>query len=71
MAKEGYFKGEMCPFVLAQVGGTHVATAVFTGGNIEEYTWVHLQCIKEYCKLWDSKSKDCSFKVMVELLRKK
>jgi hypothetical protein len=71
MAEAGYFKGKMCPFVVAAIGGTHVATAVFTGGQIEEYTWKHFQCIEEYCRLWDKEAKECSFKVMAESFKKK
>ena len=68
MTKSGYFKGNMCPFVIASIGGTEAA---FGGSTLENYVWKHMQCIGEYCRLWDSKAKECSFKVMVDLLRKK
>lgn len=44
----GYVVGEMCPFVMAEVGGGFSING--TGGST--YTWKHTQCMKEYCRLW-------------------
>jgi len=68
MNRSGYFKGNMCPFTIASIGGTEAA---FGGSTLEHYEWKHLECIGEYCRLWDDKAKECSFKVMAESLKKK
>jgi hypothetical protein len=69
MVKEGYFKGNMCPFTVASIGGTD---QVYPGvGSISHYTWKHLECIGRFCRLWDNKENECSFKVMVEILKKR
>ena len=49
----GYEKGKMCPFTVGQIGKTE-----FGHG---EYTWKHMECIREYCALWDFNSDKCSF----------
>jgi hypothetical protein len=67
MKIEGYFKGKMCPFVMASVGGT---TTVAGGSTLESYRWKHLVCMGEFCRLWDKEEKECSFKVMTESLKK-
>jgi hypothetical protein len=68
MGRKGYFKGKMCPFVVASIGGT---TGYISGATFEKYEWQHYQCMEEFCRLWDDKAKECSFKIMVELLKKK
>jgi len=62
-ASNGYFKAKMCPFTMAQVGGTRAATLAFTGASINEYVWTHSPCMEEYCKLWSKKNNNCSFNV--------
>jgi hypothetical protein len=49
----GYEAGKMCPFVVASIGKTEYGQG--------EYTWQHMQCIQEYCALWDFNSDKCSF----------
>ena len=68
MNVKGYYRGKMCPFVVASVGGTTVITG---NSTLENYEWKHLSCMGKFCKLWDDNSKDCSFNVMVDLLREK
>lgn len=49
-----YKVGRMCPFTVAQVGKTEYGRG--------EYVWRHMECIQEYCALWDFISDQCSFK---------
>jgi hypothetical protein len=65
--RKDYFKGKMCPFVIASVGGT---TSIAESSTIESYEWKHLVCMKEFCRLWDDEEKECSFKVMTQSLKK-
>ena len=48
-----YKVGKMCPFALASVGKTEYGYG--------EYTWRHMECMQEYCALWDSSKDRCSF----------
>lgn len=68
MAEEGYYKGLMCPFTVAKVGGTRAATLAFTGASINEYVWKHSQCLADYCAIWDPKNKQCSIKTISQKL---
>jgi hypothetical protein len=51
---KGYEVGKMCPFSVVSIGGTKI--------GMEEYVWQHMQCIQEYCALWDTKSDTCSIR---------
>ena len=67
MNAKGYFKGKMCPFTVASVGGT---TSITGSSSTESYEWRHFACMGEFCKLWDKEEGNCSFKVMTEHLKK-
>lgn len=41
----------MCPFAMASVGGG----GSFNGVGSESYTWTHVPCLKDNCRLWNYK----------------
>jgi len=69
MNESGYFKGKMCPFTMAKVGGTRAATLAFTGATMNEYVWTHNECIEEYCAIWDETGKQCGIKTISKKLK--
>lgn len=71
MAGVGYFKGQMCPFTQVKVGGSqNVGSAVLFGAPVyDEFTWTHSECMKEYCAIWDEKTKQCSIKKIAQKIK--
>ena len=65
MASVGYFKGRMCPFTQINVHRWN-SKFVFTDAQIKAGSSTHIECLKEYCAIWDKKNKQCSIKTIAE-----
>jgi hypothetical protein len=46
-----YAPFDMCPFVMAEIGGS-LSVGGLGGGK---YTWTHMRCIRQKCRLWTYK----------------
>jgi hypothetical protein len=47
---KNYQTGNMCPFVMAEVGGGLTINGI--GGS--SYKWTHTPCMGDYCRMWRS-----------------
>jgi hypothetical protein len=68
VAPADYIENNMCPFTIAQIGGT---SGYIAGLTMENYTWKHLRCMGGYCKFWDNDNSECSINLGMKALYKK